>query len=253
MILTLPVGLQNSSNYNKIHNICALEYRDTIPMLENKMERLFHSGYGIIQEEFLPYFDSIIDYLVENNIKIFSFDLGPSAEKVELEDYYYISKSEPLTTNKLLETIKYRISYIRNKYHGDIALENLNFFPTTAYAHVCETDFIYDAIIENEVDMVLDIAHAIISAKNMGVDKYKYLSLFPLSRVKIIHLSSPGIKDGKWRDLHRIPTNEEYDVLAFIEKLLTQDPYLVIESSDNLATLQKTYESVNIDYNLNKI
>lgn len=254
MILTLPISqIINKENYSLIPGIKALEYKDPRPILDKKMESLFHSGYGIIQEEFLSYFDSIVDYLVENKVKMFSFDLGPSTERVEVEDYYYISKSKILKKNDLFEVIRHRIRYIKNRYKGKIAMENLNYFPTSAYTHVCETDFISDIVKENDVYLLLDIAHAVISAHNMSVDIYEYISLLPLSRVKEIHLSAPGITDGKWRDLHGIPTYEEYEVLDYISKQLIEEPYLVVECYNNLAVLLEIYENINVNYNLNEI
>ena len=222
-------------------------------MRDDQMERLFHTNYVIIKEEFLSYFDSIVDYLINNKITMFSFDIGPSAERVEVEDYYYISKSKILTKTNLFEIIRHRIKYIKNRYQGKIAMENLNYFPTNAYAHVCEADFINEVIRKNDVYMVLDIAHAAISSHNMGVDIFEYISSLPLNRVKEIHLSAPGIKDGKWRDLQGIPTDEEYGILAHINKQLIEEPYLVVEYYNNLAVLLKIYENINVNYNLNEI
>ena len=244
MILTLPVGdLINRDNFHQIPGINALEYKDTIPVLDNKLESIFHSGYGIVQEEFLSYFESIVDYLNENNIKLFSFDIGPAAEKVQTEDYY-IAKSEVLLKNKIKKIVRQRLEYIRKKFHGDIALENLNYFPTSAYSHVCESDFISDVVRDNEVYMVLDIAHAIITANNMGIDKYEYITSLPLDRIKEIHLSAPGIVDGKWRDLHEEPDSQEYEVLRSILNNINVDPYLVIECYKNFPAIENCYKSL---------
>jgi uncharacterized protein (UPF0276 family) len=246
MILTLPVGhLINGDNYHQIPSVKALEYRDTTPILDNKLESIFHSGYGIVQEEFLGYFESIVDYLNENNIKMFSFDIGPAAEKIKTEDYYYIARSEVLSKDEIRKIIRQRLKFIREKFHGDIALENLNYFPTSAYSHVCESNFISDIVRDNEVYMVLDIAHAIITVNNMEVDKYEYLASLPLNKVKEIHLSAPGVKDGKWRDFHEEPSLEVYEVLGFIKKRLIGNPYLVLEYYKSLSALREIYESLD--------
>jgi len=245
MILTLPVGhLINGDNYHQIPSVKALEYRDTTPILDNKLESIFHSGYGIVQEEFLGYFESIVDYLNENNIKMFSFDIGPAAEKIKTEDYYYIARSEVLSKDEIRKIIRQRLKFIREKFHGDIALENLNYFPTSAYSHVCESNFISDIVRDNEVYMVLDIAHAIITVNNMEVDKYEYLASLPLNKVKEIHLSAPGVKDGKWRDLHKEPGPQEYEVLRSILNNINVDPYLVIECYKDFPTIENCCKSL---------
>ncbi len=246
MILTLSVShLINKENYFLIPGIKALEYREPRPVLNNEMQSLFHCSYGIVQYEFIDYFDSILDYLVENKIKMFSFDFGPAVEKVEIQDYYYNARSELLSRNELYKKVHSRLKYMKRNFHGDIALENLNYFPTSAYNHVCEANFISDVVRKNNVYFVLDIAHAIITSQNMGIDKYEYLSSLPLERVKEIHLSASGIKDGRYRDLHEMPSAEEYEILAFIKNWLVEDFYLVIEYYKDFVELREIYKNLD--------
>jgi uncharacterized protein (UPF0276 family) len=245
MILTLPVGhLINSYNYHLVPGVKALEYKNTIPVLDNKLESIFHSDYGIVQEEFLSYFESIVDYLNKNKIKMFSFDIGPAAEKVEIEDYYYIAKSEILSKSGLFELIQCRIEQVRSKYSGNIAFENLNYFTTSAYLHVCEPSFIAETARRNNVYILLDIAHAIITAKNLEIDIYQYLSALPLDKVVEVHISSPRLIQGKWRDIHEMPGSEEFQVLEFILKNCHLNPYVVIEYYKNFSKIKDCYKSL---------
>ena len=73
----------------------------------------------------------------------------------------------------------------------------------------------------------------------------KYLSKVSLDKVKEIHLSTPGMKDGKWRDFHEIPSSEEYEVLDYVKERLVEDPYLVVEYYKDLTVLQEIYESLD--------
>lgn len=249
MILTLPVSnLISKDNYFLMPRIEALEYREPQPVLDNEIESLFHSDYGIVQKEFIDYFDSILDYLAENRIKMFSFDLGPAAEKVEIEDFYYIARSKLLSRDELYEKIQSRLSYIKSNFNGCIALENLNYFMPTAYNHVCEANFINDIIRKNKVFFVLDIAHAIVTSHNLGIDAYEYISSLPLERVREIHLSAPGIKDGQIRDLHGIPSAKEYELLNFIRSQLVGEPYLVVEYYKDFVKLQEIYKNLSKYY-----
>ena len=246
MILTLPVShLISENNYSRIPGIRALEYRNPQPVFNSEMECLFHSNYGIIQKEFIDYFDSISDYLNENKFKLFSFDFGPAVEAVKIQDFYYVTESDLLSKSELEKKVHSRLSYVKSKFNGDIAMENLNYYPTTAYSHICEAEFISDIIRKNDVYMVLDIAHAVISAHNMEIDRYEYLSSLPLDRVKEIHLSAPGIKDGKWQDLHEIPTIDEYKILNFIRERLFIKPYIVVEYYKNISVLREIYSMLN--------
>lgn len=246
MILTLPVShLINKDNYLSIPGIKALEYKKPSPILNDKMKRLFHSASGIIQNDFIEYFNSVIGYLLKNRVELFSFDLGPAAENVEIRDSYYTAISKPLSIDELKDKINLRLSYIKSKFGGDIALENLGYYPTTAYGYVCEADFITDVVQKNNVYLILDIAHAIITAHNFGVDKYEYISSLPLEKVKEIHLSAPGLKDRRWLDLHEKPASEEFKVLDFIIKRIAGDPYLVVEYYKDLSGIAEAYRALD--------
>ena len=127
MNLTLPVSRHiTSDNYFMIAGIWALEYRQPGPILDHQKESLFHSNFGIIQQEFLVHFDSIKEFLSNEHITLFSFDLGPVAEQVVVKDYKYICKSPPLKYRELKTLIAQRLEIIRQNYSGRIAMENLN-------------------------------------------------------------------------------------------------------------------------------
>ena len=246
MIPTLTVShLINKENYSLIPGIKAFEYREPRPILDQEKENLFHSNYGIIQEEFIDYFNSILSFLLENNIKMFSFDLGPAVAKVEVQNSCYSARSKLLSKSQLQKEIRSRLNYVKRNFHGDIALENLNYFPTDAYEHVCEPDFMSDVLRKNDVYFVLDIAHAIVAAHNMKLDKYEYISCLPLERIKEIHLSAPGINGKKWQDLHEQPGAEEFGILDFISKRITFNPYLVIECYRDFFGLLEIYKVLN--------
>lgn len=246
MILALAVShLINTQNYRLVPGVRALEYRNLQPALDTKTESLFHSDWGITQKGFIEYFNSISGYLKKNKIRMFSFDLGPAAEEVEIFDYYYKAKSKVMTKKGIRKKVLLNLAHIRRKFHGDIAFENLNFFPTTAYKYICEPDFIKDIIVENDVHLVLDIAHAKISAVNLKIDKYEYFKKLPLDRVKEIHISAPGIIKGKWRDLHNRPGKEEFEILKYFQTKINPASYILVEYYKNFQELLGIYKDLS--------
>ena len=136
----------------------------------------FHSGKGATDHDFIDYFDALLPYLKLHNFSHFSFDVGPAAEYCKTEDYYYVAESEVLSAEELTQITSKRLDYVKERYDGIIALENLNYFPTSAYAHVCDPDFISSIVKGSEVYLILDIAHAMISAHNLGIPR-KHISL----------------------------------------------------------------------------
>jgi uncharacterized protein (UPF0276 family) len=245
MIPVLPVShLINKNNYSEISGIKALEYRKSQPIIDNEMDCLFHSGIGIVQRGFIEYVDLIIDYLNDNDFKLFSFDLGPSAEDVEYNDYFYITKSAVIDKSQIKKRIQRDLSYIKRRFKGIIALENLNYFPTPAYSTVCDADFIKEVIEENDVYLTLDIAHAIISANNLSINLFNYLSSLPLDRVIEVHFSAPGKKKGKWKDCHERPGRQEFKVLGFLAERIPMNSYLVVEYYKDFISLHTIYKDL---------
>ena len=242
MIATLPVSsMIDDRNYLDIAKVRALEYKKIQPLLSQKKENLFHAAYGITQNGFLDYFESIKKFLNGNDFKIFSFDLGPAAERVEMTSYYYSARSNPLTQDELHKIICARLAHIKQGFRGIIAMENLNYFPTSAYQHVCDPVFISEVIRKTRAHMVLDIGHAIIASQNLAIDIYAYLDSLPLERVVEIHLSAPGAVAGTWRDLHEIPAARELGLLDYVSKRLTVEPYVTVEYYKDFSKLKQFY------------
>ena len=85
MILTLPIShLINAENYLQVPGVHALEFKKKQPILDYSGPLFFHSGRGIIDEDFIDYFDNLLPYLNENKFQHFSFDLGPATPKTKL-------------------------------------------------------------------------------------------------------------------------------------------------------------------------
>ena len=142
MILTLPIShLINSENYLQVPGVEALEFKKRQPILDFPGPLFFHSGKGVIDEDFISYFDDLLPYLNENRFEHFSFDLGPATPKARIKDYYYVAEGEVLTAAEIFETARERLTYVKKHFKGLVALENLNYFPTSAYSHVCDPDF----------------------------------------------------------------------------------------------------------------
>ena len=245
-VLTLPVGhLIDKDNYSFVPGIKALEYKKIGDIFGREHAFLFHSNYGIVQKEFISYFDGIAGFLKENDFKLFSFDLGPAAQSVaHRPDFHYEAKSRSLDKKRLRQLIKRRLSYVRCAFDGKIGFENLNYFPGPAYAHVCDPDFVCEIIRDFDTYLVLDLAHAMVTAQNMRMDLYSYLSSLPLERVIEVHLSGPRRLKGKWLDAHYPPRSADLKVLDFIRVRLTGSFFLTVEYYKDFPKIKNIYRNL---------
>jgi uncharacterized protein (UPF0276 family) len=73
--------------------------------------------------------------------------------------------------------------------------------------------------------MLLDLAHAIVSAAWLGMGVEAYLARLPLHRVVEVHVSGPRIDDGVLADVHETLLEDHFMLLA--EVLRTTSPRAV--------------------------
>jgi len=242
----LPIShLICEKNVYEIDKISAYEYKEIRPIFTNDAPLFFHSGLGIVQKEFFPFFGAIEKYLSDNDFEMFSFDLGPASKTVVVKDYYYVHRTQILDREHIKKTIRDRLTILKRKFRGKIALENLNYYPSKAYLHVCESDFISEVVNENDVYFLLDLAHAQISAYNLGLDLMDYVKCLPLDRVIEIHISRPKRIDDIFYDCHEVPCLYDYEILNKVYQLCPLSPYIAIEYYKNFNLLKNSYDHLN--------
>lgn len=98
-----------------------------------------------------------------------------------------------------------------------LLLENYNYHPTNAYEYVCEPETFNWLVEEIGCGMLLDLAHAQISAFNMGRSNPRdYLSALPLQKVREIHINHPYNDGGKQLlDRHLPIQTQDIDLLRW--------------------------------------
>jgi len=211
-------------------------------------EKVFHWNFGLCENEFIEKFTLVGLYLQKNNIKLFSCDLGPSS--VLRKGTYPLSAI--LKPDDIYKQSELSLNYIRKFYHGPIALENYNYFPTGLYEHVCNPFFITEFLDKFDLGLILDLAHASISAFNLKVDFKDYLLNFPLRRLKEIHVSRPLIPKLNAilaEDSHNNPLTREW---LWLENVLlsainlNQRPLVAIEYYKNSEKLLKSVKILKI-------
>ncbi|MDR1487085.1 MAG: DUF692 family protein [Deltaproteobacteria bacterium] len=210
-------------------------------------ERVFHWGFGLVETGFEKAFKKIAPYLQWKKIALFSCDLGPAA--VSRQGVFPLS--ETLSANKILKRAEQSLAVVKSLYDGSIAAENYNYYPTGLYEHICRPDFIGRFLEKFDLGLVLDLAHAAISAWNLKLDFTSYLKELPLERVVEIHLSRPYIppKSGALAvDAHQKPAAREFEWLNAALRLLPkpdQRPLITVEYYGDLKELLGVYKTVS--------
>jgi uncharacterized protein (UPF0276 family) len=146
------------------------------------------------------------------------------------------AKSTPLERETLLSSIVVNARKLAEEIEVPLLLENLDYNTTGAYEHICEPDFIREAVERSETYLLLDLAHARVSAARLGYSSEEYLDRLPLDRVRQLHVSGPRQVDGVMTDVHQ-PLGER-DVKYLLEILERTAPWaLTLEYKKNADTL----------------
>ena len=91
-----------------------------------------------------------------------------------------------------------------------VAVENNNYYPTPAYETVAEPAFLSRVVKESGAALLLDAAHAFISARNMGRPAAEYFAGLPLDGVVQLHVAGYAESGDVWRDVHDAPTAAQW-------------------------------------------
>ena len=119
-----------------------------------------------------------------------------------------------------------------------LILENLDYCPGGAYEHICEPQFIAAVLAETSAGLLLDLAHARVSAARIGIPIETYLAQLPLDCVRQIHISGPRPRDGVLADAHEPLLDEDYALLRNVLRQ-TRPLALTLEYYDDEAALLK--------------
>jgi uncharacterized protein (UPF0276 family) len=149
-----------------------------------------------------------------------SLHLGFAAERVRFKGHM-LPVSAPLSRDQLFERITDSVRRARAQLGPDVSLlrENLDYCPEGAYEHVCEPEFIGGALEATDCKLLLDLAHAQVSARWLGLDIETYLERLPLERLHELHVSSPRAQpgnSGQLDDVHETLTEQDYALVRWV-------------------------------------
>lgn len=110
--------------------------------------------------------------------------------------------SPRLDRGELLAAMVENVRALASRVSVPLLLENLDAQPTGAYDHVCEPAFLRELIEATDAYLLLDLAHAQVTASRMERTIEDYLAALPLDRVRQLHVSGPRWRNGVLDDAH---------------------------------------------------
>ncbi len=199
------------------HSDC-LECRDHSPKEESiQLHELFHFEMQIIHpidEERFGYLENV--FKSKPHIKLASFHVASCCDKPILTDgVFYIGGTE-YSYDELQANAARNIARIKSFMPAGmmICVENNNYLRSPAYKHVIEAGFLNELVMNNDIYFLYDIAHAHISAVNMGIPFADYYGALPISRTRQVHICKFGMRsETEAFDAHYAPDEMIYTEL----------------------------------------
>lgn len=102
-----------------------------------------------------------------------------------------------------------------------LLLENMQHWPLPEVDIAATPGFIARVLEETESSLLLDTAHARITAAILNRSVQSYLEEFPLNRVVEIHVSSPRLEHGRWINCHETLQETDYALLEWLLERVT--------------------------------
>ena len=147
--------------------------------------------------------------LPKAELRLATFQMASCCDAPVLVDGMFQPGGKHYEREEMLGHVRDNVKWLRALLPKDaeLGIENNNHYPTEAYHHVTTGSFISSAVRDNGVRLLLDIAHAQVTAVNTGVPFVDYLSTLPMDRVIQFHICEPGTKpDGLAYDAHELPS-----------------------------------------------
>ena len=211
------------------HSDC-LECRDHSPKEDNlQLHELFHFEMQIIHEiseEGFTYIQNT--FQSKPHLKLASFHVASCFDKPLLIDGVFQPGGREFSYEELQETAARNIARIKSFMPQGllICVENNNYLRSPAYKHVIEARFLNDIVTKNDIYFLYDIAHAHISAVNMGITFAEYFNALPISRTRQVHICKFGrVSDTEACEAHYAPDEMIFTELE--ELLVNHDIHYV--------------------------
>lgn len=215
-----------------------LEVREYSRPVASPLPRIYHCDWSIVDEWSAKEIQEIVNMILNNKPELVTFHVNSCYQRPPVADGMFQPQGRKFSGEELMDRARANFARLEEKL-GKLplkAVENTNYYPTGAYEIVTDAGFINKLMAEFDLHLLLDVAHAQITAINKKIAFEDYLGELNLGKAVQFHLSRPG-KDPKdsdlARDFHEVL--EDFD-WTLIKSMIPRCPnleYLTLEYYKN--------------------
>jgi len=125
-----------------------------------------------------------------------------------------------LTLDEMRRNCDRNTTWLRKIGPHTILFENNNFYNSGAYDIVCDPRNIRSMVSDFADGLLLDFAHGMVSAGNLGIPESEYFGPLLECKVRQIHLSRPRQIGGEFVDCHELPDSS---LVRHCERLIGEE------------------------------
>ena len=182
------------------------------------------------------------------NLEAISFHMVTKFKNYSIHNGIAFGIGEPMSDNEMEDNVSLNCKWLKTKFPKlKIMVENNNDLGSDAYKIVTETKFITKIILNNNIFLLYDHAHALISAYNQKINFDDYFNGLPLNKVVQVHLSEPTFHNGVARDAHEFPTIKSIEFC--LQNFGDQAKYYTLEYYKSLPKLIQGLQILKRDLN----
>jgi sugar phosphate isomerase/epimerase len=234
--IATPISHQfENNNYGKeIASVSdCLEVRERSLDSSWENQHLFHIDIDITHK----WDDKLRDYLknafdMKQELKLITMQATRCCKGEKVIDGMFQMDGRVFSAEEMLSFSIENTKWLRNVLPKNIliGLENNNYYPTDAYNIVADGDFITKVVNKNNLFLLLDIAHAMVTAHNKKISYDQYIETLPLDKLIQVHICQPKLIAGQiGRDTHNEPNDEMFSEVVRLVNKYSTIKYLTIE------------------------
>jgi len=210
-----------------------LEVRERSLDSQHSNQYLFHIDIDLTHE----WDESIRSYLQQAfekkiELKLVTFQVTRCCHGEKIDNGIFQLDGKVYSKQEMLNHASVNTKWLKSILEENIkiGLENNNYYPTLAYDIVTDGDFITEVINQNEIYLLLDIAHAMVTAHNQKITYQEYIESLPLDSLIQLHICQPELlKNSTAYDAHDVPDSEMMKEVIRLVGKYPQILYLTIE------------------------
>ena len=185
-------------------------------------QRLFHIDIDIVHEwddERRAYLSNAFQRLP--SLELATLQVAANCDDPNYDGVMFTHGGRRYDRSEMFAEAKKNVAWLRDTLppHVSLGIENNNYYPTESYDDVTDPDFLYSLIVANDLYLLLDIAHAMVTAHNTKSTFETYISGLPLNRCIQLHVCRPRVRDdGLAVDAHDAPDDAMIEMTLDLTK-----------------------------------